>query len=55
MQLPSLTWFMTLLGGIYLLLLGLVFFFLVSADFSVADDISNPSKMSVTGSAIALI
>ncbi|AFZ44683.1 hypothetical protein PCC7418_2536 [Halothece sp. PCC 7418] len=55
MQLPSLTWFMTLLGGIYLFLLGLVFFFLGVADFSVADDVSNPSKMSVTGSAIALI
>lgn len=54
MQLPSLRWLMTLLGGIYLFLLGLVFFFLGVADFSVADDVSNPSKMSVTGGAIAL-
>ncbi|AFZ42740.1 hypothetical protein PCC7418_0511 [Halothece sp. PCC 7418] len=55
MQLPSLTWLMTWFGGIYLLLLGSVFFFLGVADFSVADDVSNPSKISVTGSAISLI
>jgi len=55
MQLPSLMWFITRLGGIYLLLLGSVFGFLGVADFSVADDVPNPSKMSVLSSAIAII